>query len=83
MRTGGELDGAYIHLRYCAAQDLSLFSVWYAEEPTLERARVRFSQIGCPGEPTEKVRDMPEVFGEACDAGDKVACEMAKEVGNL
>jgi len=84
MRTGGgELDGAYIHLRFCAAQDLSLFSVWYAEEPTLERARVRFGQIGCPGEPTEKIREMPEVFGEACDAGDKVACEMVKEIGKL
>ena len=83
MRTGGELDGAYIHLRYCAQQDLSLFSVWYAEEPALERARQRFNQIGCPGEATEKIRDMPVVFGEACDAGDKVACEMIKEVEKL
>jgi len=80
MHTGGELDGAYIYLRYCVDQDLSLFSVWYADEPVLKRARIRFDQIGCPGEATEKIREMPEVFGEACDAGDKVACEMIKEV---
>ena len=79
---GSELDGAFIHMRYCAAQDISLFSMWYAEEPTLERARVRFGQVGCPGEPTEKVGEMAVVFGDACKAGNELACEMLKQMQN-
>ncbi len=77
---GNDLDGAYIHVRYCSPQDLSLFSMWYAEEPTLDRARVRFGQVGCPGEPTEKVGDVAVVFGDACKAGEELACEMLKQI---
>ena len=79
---GSELDGAFIYMRYCAAQDISLFGMWYAEEPTLERARVRFGQVCCPGEPTEKVGEMAVVFGDACKAGNELACEMLKQVQN-
>ena len=83
VRTKGEFDGAYVHVRYCAEQDLSLFTLWYAEESELKRAQERFGQLGCPGEPTEPVRDMAQVFEESCKAGNDYSCEMARQVDNL
>ncbi len=84
LNTDGEMDGAYINFRYCEKQDLTMFGLWYAEENLgLPQAKLRLGQVGCPGEPSEPMRDLATVFGEACKKGDEFSCAMLEQVDSL
>ena len=83
VQTKGELDGAQVNVRYCEAQDLSLFVMWYSVDPEIRRAEERFQQVGCPGEPGEPLTELGEMFAAECKSGNEYACAMIKELGNL
>jgi len=83
VRTKGELDGAQVNVRYCEAQDLSLFVMWYSVDPEIRRADERFGQVGCPGEPSEPLTELGEMFAAECKAYNEYACAMIKELGNF
>ena len=83
VQTKGELDGAQVNVRYCEAQDLSLFVMWYSVDPKIRRADQRFGQVGCPGEPGEPLPELGEMFTAECKAKNEYACAMLEELDNL
>ena len=83
LHTAGDLDGARVSIRYCKAQDLSMFIMWYSVEAELQKSEERFDQVGCPGETGQPPPDLAEMFAAECKAGNDFACNMGKEVGNL
>jgi hypothetical protein len=82
LRTqGGDLDGAIVNVRYCEAQDLSLMVLWYLDGGEQAKALERIRQVGCPGEPSEPVAAMSDLFGGECKAGNQFACAVMKQMG--
>lgn len=83
MKTSGDLDGAIVNVRYCEAQELSLIVLWYADGGEQDLAVERIRQVGCPGEPTEPVATMADLFGGECQAGNQFACDVLKNLDSL
>jgi len=77
---GGDLDGAFVATLFCPKQNVTLLGLWYATDGTRDRAVERLARTGCPDEPSEPVRSMADVFGEACKAEDVMACAILKEL---
>jgi len=66
----------YVGLVYCERDDLSVVSIWSAPEVSDPLALERLGQVDCPGAPSAPSPPFEPMVQAACEAGDKVACEV-------